>query len=292
MLDKKTDILLAARKLFSEKDFKSVSMQAIAEECKMSKASIYKLFQSKEDLLLELLSFNQKQMVAAASRLQENTALTPEERLTQKVKMELEGFRRNQQFFNMLTYGNPKLHNNRVKQHIHQTRSTIICWHRDSLIQAYGESILPFVWDLVIILHGMMREFLMLIKIEEKPLELDPIAEFIISTLNQIVKNKETRQSLLPPEAIELYIHSASSYKPKDKSALLSESLKELHNGISSLPAADFDVDELTSAAAMLEEEAKKEEPRAFLLKSLIGYLEQTGVLTQPVSMLKTLLIT
>lgn len=61
MLDKKTDILLAARKLFSEKDFTSVSMQAIAEECKMSKASIYKLFQSKEDLLLELLSFNQKQ---------------------------------------------------------------------------------------------------------------------------------------------------------------------------------------------------------------------------------------
>lgn len=52
MLDKKTDILLAARKLFSEKDFTSVSMQAIAEECKMSKASIYKLFQSKEDLLL------------------------------------------------------------------------------------------------------------------------------------------------------------------------------------------------------------------------------------------------
>lgn len=40
MLDKKTDILLAARKLFSEKDFTSVSMQAIAEECKMSKASL------------------------------------------------------------------------------------------------------------------------------------------------------------------------------------------------------------------------------------------------------------
>jgi hypothetical protein len=192
----------------------------------------------------------------------------------------------------MLTYGNPKLHNDRVKQHIHQTRSTIICWHRDSLIQAYGKAILPFVWDLVIILHGMMREFLMLIKIEEKPLDLDPIAAFIISTLNQIIKNRETRQSLLPPETIELYIQSASSYQPKDKSLLLSESLKELHKGISSLPAADYDIDELASAAAMLEEEAKKEEPRAFLLKSLIGYLEQTGVLTQPISMLKTLLIT
>ena len=55
-------------------------MQAIAEECKVSKASLYKLFESKEDLLLELLDFNQKQMVAAASLLNEETSLSPEER--------------------------------------------------------------------------------------------------------------------------------------------------------------------------------------------------------------------
>lgn len=57
MNDKKTDILLAARKLFSGKSFSSVSMQAIAEECKVSKASLYKLFESKEDLLLEAARF-------------------------------------------------------------------------------------------------------------------------------------------------------------------------------------------------------------------------------------------
>ena len=92
MNDKKTDILLAARKLFSGKSFSSVSMQAIAEECKVSKASLYKLFESKEDLLLELLDFNQKQMVAAASLLNEETSLSAEERLAIKLMAELEGF--------------------------------------------------------------------------------------------------------------------------------------------------------------------------------------------------------
>lgn len=290
MLEKKTDILLAAKKLFSERDFTSVSMQAIAEECKMSKASIYKLFQSKEDLLLELLAFNQKKMMAAASLLHEESSLTPDERFAKKLTMELEGFRRDQQFFNMLTYGNSSFNNVRVKQHIMQARSTIICWHRDSLIQNYGEHITPFVWELVIILHGMMREFLMLIKLEHKPLELAPIADFIISTLNQIVKNRGTKQSGLQPEVIELYISSASSHQPKDKAILLSESLQELKKAISSLPEHDYQVDELSSAADLLEEEAVKDEPRPFLLKALIGYLEQTGKLTQPISMIKTLL--
>lgn len=290
MLEKKTDILLAAKKLFSERDFTSVSMQAIAEECKMSKASIYKLFQSKEDLLLELLAFNQKKMMAAASLLHEESSLTPDDRFAKKLTMELEGFRRDQQFFNMLTYGNSSFNNDRVKQHIMQARSTIICWHRDSLIQNYGEHITPFVWELVIILHGMMREFLMLIKLEHKPLELAPIADFIISTLNQIVKNRGTKQSGLQPEVIELYISSASSHQPKDKAILLSESLQELKKAISSLPEHDYQVDELSSAADLLEEEAVKDEPRPFLLKALIGYLEQTGKLTQPISMIKTLL--
>ncbi|MBY8914625.1 TetR/AcrR family transcriptional regulator [Bacillus sp. YC2] len=290
MNDKKTDILLAARKLFSEKSFTSVSMQAIAEECKVSKASLYKLFESKEDLLLELLDFNQKQMVATASMLNEETSLTPEERFAKKLMAELEGFRRNQQFFNMLMYGSPSSINERVKRHIHRARSTFICWHRDSLIQTYGEGITPYVWELVIILQGMLRECITLIKLEEEPLDLTPLTEFIIRHLNLIVKNRQTGNTL-PQDIIDLYVTSASSFQPKNKTALLAESLEELKETVSELPGEKYDVCGLTSAVCMLEEETAKEEPRDFLLKALIGYLEQTGPLQQPLATVKTLLI-
>lgn len=60
----------------------------------------------------------------------------------------------------------------------------IICWYWDLLIQVYGENIFLYVWDLVIIFYGMMCEFLMLIKIEEKLFEFDLIVEFIISIFN------------------------------------------------------------------------------------------------------------
>ena len=66
----------------------------------------------------------------------------------------------------MLMYGSPSSINERVKRHIHRARSTFICWHRDSLIQTYGEDIIPYVWELVIVLQGLLRECITLIKLE------------------------------------------------------------------------------------------------------------------------------
>ena len=67
----------------------------------------------------------------------------------------------------MLMYGSPSSINERVKRHIHRARSTFICWHRDSLIQTYGEDIIPYVWELVIVLQGLLRECITLIKLEK-----------------------------------------------------------------------------------------------------------------------------
>lgn len=152
--------------------------------------------------------------------------------MPKKLMAELEGFRRNQQFFNMLMYGSPSSINERVKRHIHRARSTFICWHRDSLIQTYGEDIIPYVWELVIVLQGLLRECITLIKLEKEPLALEPLTEFIIRHLNLIVENRTT-ETALPQEMIDLYIASASSFEPKDKTVLLAESLKELKEAVS-----------------------------------------------------------
>jgi len=47
---KKDKVLDVAMDLFRKKGYASASMQEIAEACGMAKASIYKIFDSKEDL--------------------------------------------------------------------------------------------------------------------------------------------------------------------------------------------------------------------------------------------------
>lgn len=55
-LDKRTNILESAVRVFSEKGFDGASMDKIAEEAKVSKITIYKHFQNKELLFLAIVS--------------------------------------------------------------------------------------------------------------------------------------------------------------------------------------------------------------------------------------------
>lgn len=55
-LDKRTNILESAVRVFSEKGFDGASMDKIAEEAKVSKITIYKHFQNKESLFLAIVS--------------------------------------------------------------------------------------------------------------------------------------------------------------------------------------------------------------------------------------------
>lgn len=52
---KKQHILEAARKIFSEKGYKNVTMKDIVEECDISRGGLYLYFSSTKELLLELL---------------------------------------------------------------------------------------------------------------------------------------------------------------------------------------------------------------------------------------------
>jgi AcrR family transcriptional regulator len=56
--NRKNVILKAARKLFFEKGFKSVTVDSIAAKAELSKGSIYLYFESKEEIYVEILIAN------------------------------------------------------------------------------------------------------------------------------------------------------------------------------------------------------------------------------------------
>ncbi|WP_244185765.1 TetR/AcrR family transcriptional regulator [Bacillus sonorensis] len=235
MRDKKADILKAAKKLFAEKGYLNVSMQAIAEECKVSKASIYKLFQSKEDLLLALIKFKQQEMLKRSALLNAESSLTPKEKFAKKIALEITEFRENRQFINMITNdGSP--HTAVLRKHLKQTKSMIICWHRDSILQAYGEEVEPFIWDLVIIFHGLMREFLFLVAVEKTQADIETIPHFIMTVIDLVVEQKKAGDpnTSLNEDIIAFYRNAASCRMPK-KEELLAGHLQKLKDMIGAL---------------------------------------------------------
>ncbi|MEC0494446.1 TetR/AcrR family transcriptional regulator [Bacillus glycinifermentans] len=292
MKDKKADILTAAKKLFAQKGYSNVSMQAIAEECKVSKASIYKLFQSKEDLLLALIKYNQQEMLKRGAMLNAESALTPKEKFARKIALEITEFRENRQFINFIS-NDTSPHTAVFKEHLKQTRSMIICWHRDSILQAYGEDVKPFIWDLVIIFHGLMREFLFLSIIKNTQPDIETIPSFIMMVMDLVVEKKKAGDpsTSLNEDIIASFRNSTSCRMP-NKEELLSGHLQKLKEAIGSLSKEEYDVDELQSAAELLKEELFTKEQRTFLIQALLDYLGQIERLQHSISQIKTICIT
>lgn len=94
MNEKQEEILRVSKKLFSQKGYMSVSMQSIADACKISKASIYKLFDSKEALLLELIKYNQCKMREISQIIHSETTLSKRKNSQRRSSLSLKSLKR------------------------------------------------------------------------------------------------------------------------------------------------------------------------------------------------------
>lgn len=293
MNEKKAAVLRAAKKLFAQKGYHNVAMQAIAEECKMSKASIYKLFQSKEDLLLALIKFRKHEMLNKSAVINTETSLTPKERFAKKIALEITEFSENRQFINFISNEGSSPDTAVFKMHLKETKSMIISWHKDSIIQAYGEEVEPFIWDIVIIFHGLMREFLFLVGTGKAQPDVKTIPPFIMSVLDLFIEKKlnEDQKSSLNEDIIASYSNFSSCWAPPKKEELLEDLLQKLKTKISSLSQDDFAVTELLSAADLLSEELFSKEPRTYLIKALLDYLGKIEAIQYDVSQIQTISI-
>ena len=65
-MDKKEQIIVEANRLFFENDFEKVSLNQIAKELGMTKGGIYHYFNSKQDLLIEVMRYNFQELETIA----------------------------------------------------------------------------------------------------------------------------------------------------------------------------------------------------------------------------------
>lgn len=88
--DRKEEILLAARKRFSEKGYASASMRHIAEDLGIEAASLYSSFKSKDDILWEIARRCARDFFVGIEPIFSDTTLSPETKLTHMLEAHIE----------------------------------------------------------------------------------------------------------------------------------------------------------------------------------------------------------
>ena len=284
-MDRKTEILMVAKRKFAEFGFQQVSMQSIAEDCKISKASIYKLFSSKEELLNELIKNNHEQLRNKAALIEADKSLTPDIRFERKIVMEIDSFRENKHLIQMLMFSPPFKESSDLHQHMNNVRGILIKWHQDMLLNLYGKKIEPFKWDMTLNLLGLLNPYLKMMAdgaILREPAE---VAHEVKLVMDVIVADKLTRPPLLNEKHIQLHFHADLPEAP-GKEKLLHTILLQIHE----ITANDLQDKSLTEAVDHLEKELAKEEPTSYLIDALLTYLDQHNILKESIRAIRLLL--
>ena len=75
--DRRQRIVLAASQMFAERAYVEVQMDELAKAAEVAKPTIYRYFNSKEDLFLEALDGTMSELVAEVSRVADETLAAP-----------------------------------------------------------------------------------------------------------------------------------------------------------------------------------------------------------------------
>ncbi|WP_077624081.1 TetR/AcrR family transcriptional regulator [Sediminibacillus massiliensis] len=279
MNDKKIKIMESAIKHFSRKGYFSTSMQEIAEDCRISKGSLYKYFDSKEDLLIQLFEYNHGKMFERARNIHLDNSLSPSEVFIRTIVIELEGMLENRDFFNVLYKSLPKKDDGQILSLMKRTRMAMIKWHKNLLLKAYAEQAEPFIWDLTIAFQGMVKEFIQMTVQERKPVQLERVAEFIVHALDAMVEKRLEESPVFTPHLMKEYEEFDFENQTIDKAFTIDSLISELKEKIEQLNVPEEEKQELAEAVDYLAHEKEETQPRPFLMKSLLLFLERQEAL-------------
>lgn len=258
-LSRKEQIIEAAMKLFAQKGYHATSMQEIAEHSGLAKGSLYNYFKSKEEIALSIFRFHYERLFHQFSQIANDHTLTPREKFLKQLSLQIEAFDRHKEFVQMHMGDQAEKVSEELHALVFHIRTQIFNWYVKSMIEIYGERLRPFAVDCAIMLNGMLKEYLFYAIFEQKEIEFQRLAPFLMKRLDAIV------DSLLSGET--------SLVIEQDDEKMFQQQIIETIEQMIEQAKEDDDLMELLF---MFKQEICSEKPRKMIIEAFLLYLERT----------------
>jgi hypothetical protein len=251
---------------------------------------VYKVFASKEDLLVEVIEARMRQMYEQAQLLKKDETLSPRDRLFQETLQQFEFF---MQFkFNIQEAHELPFHQDgKFAPFVHRLRAGLLNYYKDCLLRAYGQEIDSNIWDLVVTYIGIMKEYAIFTMYANHPLDLEKAAEYIVDRMDDMTagilstKPKPVLHPAIMQELVMCGKEGAAVPAAKQKA----DFFQILFSIIEELSVSSGRKAELNDAAALLQDEIEKDEPKRILIRALLDFLQSQHELNSIAQQLRKL---
>ncbi|MFZ3588818.1 TetR/AcrR family transcriptional regulator [Bacillus sp. DJP31] len=280
-MNRKEQIIEAATKLFAEKGYHATTMQEIADQLGIAKGSLYSEFKSKDDLLFSITEYYQAQMFEKVLLVGFDPQLNAEEKLIKQIFVQFEDFLKNKDFIKM-QMTDPTIQQQKEQIRCMKTnmREKVLSWQYESLVSSFGIEVKPYIWELVFIFNGMIKEFMTLIIIENVKFDLHEASVFIAARMKGIVQDivKHQPPSIFPARMMEEHfqLNTTTEVDPSSIDSKINDEIKILldyvQKEVAELPLKK----QLVEGLDVLLEELKREKPRTSIVMGILLLLKDS----------------
>lgn len=191
MKTKEQDIIETAVRLFSEKGYTATSVDEIAKESGIAKASFYKFFQGKEDVLIATVLEHGRIISEQIERLYAATDQSPDQRLNGFIQLHLQNICESKvHSIIMSLHDKSILQNEKLLRACLQVEYEINQWCADCLSEIYGEEVRAIAYDITFIVRSLLMQYMFLPVIGLQPqISIVQLGTFLTGLIDQLIKS-------------------------------------------------------------------------------------------------------
>ncbi|MFC3745215.1 TetR/AcrR family transcriptional regulator [Paenibacillus sp. GCM10012306] len=289
---KRQQIIETAMCIFRKKGYFAASMQDIAEACSMAKASIYKVFPSKEDLFTGVFVEVHRILFEEARQLDRRLSLEglpPKEVLRLKIEYQMQYMLENY-FFTSEFKELPITSNDNFVVEWRKKRASLLTLHQDCFYEAYGEPIVPYLGDVVTIFRGMIKEYLSHAVQAVIAVPMAELAGFFVDRLDTVIGDLIASNPEPVLKTSSAFFNQINPMDNDTRQNNLDEFLMFFADKIRGLPQPEQIRIELLEVIELLKTELGQSKPNSTLIRVYTNFLDSVSELAPYVRQLNLML--
>ncbi|WP_455539326.1 TetR/AcrR family transcriptional regulator [Terrisporobacter sp.] len=284
-MEKEILIIKEAKKLFIKKGITSTSIDDIAKVCKISKATFYKYFKNKEDIIIEILKYSQSKLEDKCKNIDCNFDIDDKEKLRQKI-ITIWDYRSSDYDFRIyIARECAKGDKEEIDKLQKMNRHITIDEYKKSLILNYGNNINNIIWDIIFIIDSLVLEFIMLTRINKQIFEPDIVGDFILNIIENTVNTLDDKKVFMSEDIISGLESFDNKLTYEDYEKYFYQRLKETKNLIKSNTNLDNKV-KLMKAIEEIENQANNNAYNSLTMDAMLAFIATEKSLSNKVDSL------
>lgn len=289
---KRRQIMNMAMEVFKDKGYMNASMQDIAEKCGMAKGSIYKFFPSKEELFIAVFEDCHFQMFEQAEELErkaDREEWSREQLFLRHISFQLEYI--TEHYFLMMEFKELPIKTNEQFISIRMKKKDyMLRWHRDFILNMYGEQAEACIWDIVMIFRGILKEYLSLLHQHVVGHPIAEIASFIVNRMNALVADLSLQNAAPILQESDILDNTANPQLPEMRKAAVQELLGAMTKEVQESDKSESLRQELLEVVTLLGKEYDQPSASSTMIRVYLTFLETASELRTYVRQLKLLM--